>query len=230
MATAAPTAMWIPEQINVVSYARQPGGGETAKKKSAVGGAIAGGIAGGIPGAIIGGVAAAVAATAAAPTTHVEYKLVITIQGMQLERDTRWSACETLCRNMAEHELSEVRGLGARLPTKFRTLSDTEDDDRIQKRAAQLAEFFGGVCLLWRRICETSGPASPHARVFNDFFQLPGHAAGQDVMLNHSPFVTQPAVGTDFGDWRVSGGASSGDPVRAGAACAANSVLCSQAC
>lgn len=206
MATAAPTAMWIPDQINVASYARQQGGGEKATKSSAIGGAVAGAVVGGIPGALAGGLAGAVAAGVATPRTHVEYNLVVAIQGMQLERSTRWSACEALCAKMKEHVLPEVKAVASQLPAKYWTIADSGDEARILKRVQQLVAFFAGVCGVWRQICATYGPASEHAQIFNSFFELPGHAAGQDAMLNHSPFVSEPAVGTNFGDWRVSGG------------------------
>ena len=209
MATAAPTAMWLPEQITIVSYTREPGGGQGAVRKSAVAGAVAGAVGGGPVGAVVGGVAAAVAANASTPNSHIEYKMVVTIQGMQLERTTRWSACERLCAKMKEHQLPEVKAVAAQLPAKYWAIPDrpeVSDNERIQKRAAQLGVFFSEVCGVWRHICTTYGPSSPHANVFNRFFELPGHAAGQDAMLNQTPFVTQPAVGTDYGDWRVSGG------------------------
>lgn len=207
MATASPatTAMWFPESISVVSYQAHPGGGQGAVRKSAVGGAIAGLIAAGPGGAVVGGLAAATAANMATPNSHIEYKLVVTIQGMQLERATRWSACEALCAKMKAHELQQVKLVAEQLPAKYWSISGVEHE-RIQKRVGQLGAFFYDVCRLWRDICNTHGPASPHAQVFNEFFELPGNAAGQSTMLNTAPFVTQPAVGTDFGDWRVSGG------------------------
>ena len=208
MATASPTmapAMWFPETISIVSYQAHAGGGQGAVRKSAVGGAIAGVVAGGVVGAVVGGVAAATAASVATPNSHIEYKLVVTIQGMQLERNTRWSKCEALCQKMKEHELPEVKAVAEQLPAKYWSISDG-DHARIQKRAAQLGVFFGNVCAVWRGICDTHGPTSNHAQVFNSFFELPNHAAGQSAMLNTAPFATQPAVGTDFGDWRVSGG------------------------
>jgi hypothetical protein len=219
MATAAPTAMWFPELIEVVSYTRQEGGGTGVVRKSAIGGAISGALVGNIPGAIIGGVAAAVAANAATPGTHVEFTMVVTIQGMRLERRTRWSACEALAVAMKDHDLPEVKAAAALLPAKYWAISDGPGEDaRIQKRAAQLGAFFGSLCEAWRNICAVHGPASPHARLFSQFFELPGHAAGQNAMLTQAPFVTQPAVGTDFGDWRVSGGmlVAMAEPVQAG--------------
>eukprot|EP01043_Picozoa_sp_COSAG02_P012875 COSAG02_NODE_506_length_20931_cov_20.533218_9_plen_270_part_00 len=207
MATAAPatTAMWFPEQISVASYQAHSGGGAGAVRKSAVGGAFAGLVAAGPGGAVVGGLAAATAASVATPNMHIEYKLLVTIQGMQLERNTRWSACETLCAKMKDHALPEVKLIAEQLPAKYWSVSGV-DHERIQKRAAQLGAFFGDVCRVWRDICNTHGPASQHAQVFNAFFELPGHTAGQSAMLNTAPFVTQPAVGADFGDWRVSGG------------------------
>ena len=112
-ATSASTAMWLPEQITIVSYTREQGGGKGVVKQSAVGGAVAGAIAGGPVGAVVGGFAAAVAANAATPNSHIEYKSVVTIQGMQLERTTRWSACEGLCVRMKEHQLPEVKAVAA---------------------------------------------------------------------------------------------------------------------
>lgn len=198
-------AMWLPEQINIVSYQAHSGGGEGAVRKSAVGGAIAGLVAGGPGGAVVGGLAAATAARVGKPAYHIEYKLVVTIQGMQLERNTRWSDCEALCNKMKNHELQEVKLAADQLPAKYWSISEF-DHERIQKRVAQLGAFFGSVCAVWRGICNTHGPASGHAQLFNSFFELPNHAAGQHAMLNTAPFATQPAVGTDFGDWRVSGG------------------------
>lgn len=207
LATAAPQAMWFPERIDVVSYAREDGGGGGAVKKAMVGGAVAGVAFGGFVGAAVGSIAAGVASSVASPNTHVEYTLAVTIQGIQMQRQTRWSAAEALVAKMKMHALPEVKSVAEQLPVKFFTLADVggpEVDARIQKRAAQLGAFFGALCDCWRQICAVHGPTSAHAKLFSDFFELP--FAGQDALLSQTPFAAQPEVGAEFGDWRVSGG------------------------
>ena len=149
LASAAPQAVWFPERIEVASFARQAGGSaHGAVKKAMLGGAVAG--------AAVGGIAAGVASSAATPGTHVEYTLAVTIQGIQMQRQTRWSAAEALVAKMKEHALPEVKAVAEQLPVKFFTLADEgspEVDARIQKRAAQLGSFMGALCDCWRQIC-----------------------------------------------------------------------------
>jgi hypothetical protein len=202
LASAAPQAVWFPERIEVMSFARQDGGsGGGAVKKAMLGGAVAGVAFGGIVGAAVGGVVAGVASSAFTPSTHVEYTLAVTIQGIQMQRQTRWSAAEALVAKMKEHALPEVKAVAEQLPVKFFTLADEgspEVDARIQKRAAQLGSFMGALCDCWRQICWQHGPTSPHGQLFARFFELPG--------ASQAPFAAQPEVGAEFGDWRVSGG------------------------
>jgi hypothetical protein len=202
LASAAPQAVWFPERIEVASFARQAGGSaHGAVKKAMLGGAVAGAAVGGFVGAAVGGIAAGVASSAATPGTHVEYTLAVTIQGIQMQRQTRWSAAEALVAKMKEHALPEVKAVAEQLPVKFFTLADVgspEVDARIQKRAAQLGSFMAALCDCWRQICWQHGPTSPHGKLFADFFELPG--------TSQAPFAAQPEVGAEFGDWRVSGG------------------------
>jgi hypothetical protein len=145
-----------------MSFARQDGGsGGGAVKKAMLGGAVAGVSFGGIVGAAVGGMAAGdivagVASSAFTPSTHVEYTLAVTIQGIQMQRQTRWSAAEALVAKMKAHALPEVKAVAGQLPVKFFTLADEgslEVDARIQKRAAQLGSFMGALCDCWRQIC-----------------------------------------------------------------------------
>eukprot|EP01046_Picozoa_sp_COSAG06_P072735 COSAG06_NODE_21417_length_757_cov_1.931611_1_plen_186_part_10 len=179
MAQAAPTAVWFPERIDVVSYARAEGGGGNAVRKSAVVGGLGGALAGGPTGAVVGGIAAAAVATAATPRTHVEFTMVVTVQGMPVERKTRWSAAEALAVAMKDHELREVKVAAAQLPAKYFPLGYRTDspgeDPRIQKRAQQLSTFLSALCAAWRNICAVHGPTSRHGKLFSDFFKLPGH-------------------------------------------------------
>ena len=220
LATAVPgTGQWFPQRVEVVGHqivegsANRKGVGATA-----LGGAVGGGIVGGPVGALAGAVAGSIVAKT---STHIEYTLQVTIQGMQLVRQTRWSKVEALVARMKERarqhpvpESAQMEALAATLPTKFKTLDPTSSgaSERIGKRMTQLGEFLAGVLSLWQLIREMAAGGDVGylctEKIFQDFFELgPGDGApagaGSDPA---SPFSTAPAVGTDFGDWRVSGG------------------------
>ena len=222
LATAVPgTGQWFPQRVEVVGHqivegsANRKGVGATA-----LGGAVGGGIVGGPVGALAGAVAGSIVAKT---STHIEYTLQVTIQGMQLVRQTRWSKVEALVARMKERarqhpvpESAQMEALAATLPTKFKTLDPTSSgaSERIGKRMTQLGEFLAGVLSLWQLIRQMAAAAGGDVgylcteKIFQDFFELgPGDGApagaGSDPA---SPFSTAPAVGTDFGDWRVSGG------------------------
>jgi len=220
LATAVPgTGQWFPQRVEVVGHqivegsANRKGVGATA-----LGGAVGGGIVGGPVGALAGAVAGSIVAKT---STHIEYTLQVTIQGMQLVRQTRWSKVEALVARMQERarqhpvpESAQMEALAATLPTKFKTLDPTSSgaSERIGKRMTQLGEFLAGVLSLWQLIREMAAGGDVGylctEKIFQDFFELgPGDGApagaGSDPA---SPFSTAPAVGTDFGDWRVSGG------------------------
>ena len=218
LATAVPgTGQWFPQRVEVVGHqivegsANRKGVGATA-----LGGAVGGGIVGGPVGALAGAVAGSIVAKT---STHIEYTLQVTIQGMQLVRQTRWSKVEALVARMKERarqhpvpESAQMEALAATLPTKFKTLDPTSSgaSERIGKRMTQLGEFLAGVMSLWQLIREMAAGGDVGylctEKIFQDFFELgpgDGAPAGSDPA---SPFSTAPAVGTDFGDWRVSGG------------------------
>ena len=220
LATAVPgTGQWFPQRVEVVGHqivegsANRKGVGATA-----LGGAVGGGIVGGPVGALAGAVAGSIVAKT---STHIEYTLQVTIQGMQLVRQTRWSKVEALVARMKERarqhpvpESAQMEALAATLPTKFKTLDPTSSgaSERIGKRMTQLGEFLAGVLSLWQLIRQMAAGGDVGylctEKIFQDFFELgPGDGApagaGSDPA---SPFSTAPAVGTDFGDWRVSGG------------------------
>ena len=218
LATAVPgTGQWFPQRVEVVGHqivegsANRKGVGATA-----LGGAVGGGIVGGPVGALAGAVAGSIVAKT---STHIEYTLQVTIQGMQLVRQTRWSKVEALVARMKERarqhpvpESAQMEALAATLPTKFKTLDPTSSgaSERIGKRMTQLGEFLAGVLSLWQLIREMAAGGDVGylctEKIFQDFFELgpgDGAPAGSDPA---SPFSTAPAVGTDFGDWRVSGG------------------------
>ena len=218
LATAVPgTGQWFPQRVEVVGHqivegsANRKGVGATA-----LGGAVGGGIVGGPVGALAGAVAGSIVAKT---STHIEYTLQVTIQGMQLVRQTRWSKVEALVARMKERarqhpvpESAQMEALAATLPTKFKTLDPTSSgaSERIGKRMTQLGEFLAGVLSLWQLIRQMAAGGDVGylctEKIFQDFFELgpgDGAPAGSDPA---SPFSTAPAVGTDFGDWRVSGG------------------------
>ena len=85
-----------------------------------------------------------------------------------------------------------------------------EPPDKLDLK--EVGEFLAGVLSLWQLIREMAAAAGGDVgylcteKIFQDFFELgpgDGAPAGSDPA---SPFSTAPAVGTDFGDWRVSGG------------------------
>ena len=69
-------------------------------------------------GAVIGGLVGASQARSSHPDGHIEYELAISIGGVTLTRATRWSAVETLVREMKQHPNREVARLADSLPTK----------------------------------------------------------------------------------------------------------------
>ena len=216
----------------VEGSANRKGVGATALG-GAVGGGIVGGPVGALAGAVAGSIVAKtsthieytlqVTVSAAVPfaSSCDGSDAAAQIQGMQLVRQTRWSKVEALVARMKERarqhpvpESAQMEALAATLPTKFKTLDPTSSgaSERIGKRMTQLGEFLAGVLSLWQLIREMAAAAGGDVgylcteKIFQDFFELgpgDGAPAGSDPA---SPFSTAPAVGTDFGDWRVSGG------------------------
>ena len=216
----------------VEGSANRKGVGATALG-GAVGGGIVGGPVGALAGAVAGSIVAKtsthieytlqVTVSAAAPVASSceASDAAAQIQGMQLVRQTRWSKVEALVARMKERarqhpvpESAQMEALAATLPTKFKTLDPTSSgaSERIGKRMTQLGEFLAGVLSLWQLIRQMAAGGDVGylctEKIFQDFFELgPGDGApagaGSDPA---SPFSTAPAVGTDFGDWRVSGG------------------------
>ena len=83
-----------------------------------------------------------------------------------------------------------------------------EPPDKLDLK--EVGEFLAGVLSLWQLIRQMAAGGDVGylctEKIFQDFFELgpgDGAPAGSDPA---SPFSTAPAVGTDFGDWRVSGG------------------------
>jgi hypothetical protein len=231
--TVVPVPVWIPESIELVSFSRQQNElGDDAKSKTlaAAGGAMVGAmLLGGPVGLAVGAIGAGIAANQSLPTTHIEFTLSVTCRGMHLDRQIRWSEAEELAKalkaisdrlvstlSVANPDAANTSLAGRflevsqRLPTKIIPLDDRLDaqlDPRVAKRRVQLAAFLASVCELWREVSTSHGPRSSHARVFINFFKLPGaneHSA--EISYASEQLAVQPQVGAEYGDWRVSRG------------------------
>ena len=75
-----------------------------------------------------------------------------------------------------------------------------------RKRLGQLRVFFAGICTLWRQLDLGTGwrAGAPDAPdwIFRRFFDLP--TLGLPAATSSGDAGSLPAVGTMYGDWRIS--------------------------